>query len=164
VNQLVPIASATLPTLVAAAGERASMRFPEFFARRHRQPAHAPAYARAAEEFLAWRAEAGVPLIAAVQPVHVATWIEAGTREPAAASVKQRLAAVPPSVRLARQRPGRACESSRLGAATAVTSLSVRMFAVQRKNNFQSGIVQRVGREASEPTVSSLSARCWAGP
>jgi hypothetical protein len=32
--------------------------------------------------------------IAAVQPVHVATWIEAGTRELAAPSVKQHLAAI----------------------------------------------------------------------
>ena len=35
-----------------------------------------------------------VPSIGAVQPVHVATWIEAGTRELAAPSVKQRLAAI----------------------------------------------------------------------
>jgi site-specific recombinase XerD len=35
-----------------------------------------------------------VPSIAAVQTVHVATWIEAGTRELAAPSVKQRLAAI----------------------------------------------------------------------
>jgi integrase len=35
-----------------------------------------------------------VPTIAAVQPVHVATWIEAGTRELAAPSIKQRLAAL----------------------------------------------------------------------
>ena len=49
------------------------------------QPAHARrAYYRAAEEFLAWCATAGVPPIAAVQPVHVATWIEARTREFAA--------------------------------------------------------------------------------
>jgi hypothetical protein len=34
-----------------------------------------------------------VPSIGAVQPVH-ATWIEAGTRELAAPSVKQRLAAI----------------------------------------------------------------------
>jgi integrase/recombinase XerC len=32
--------------------------------------------------------------IGAVQPVHVATWIETGTRELAAPSVKQRLPAV----------------------------------------------------------------------
>jgi site-specific recombinase XerC len=47
-----------------------------------------------ADEFLAWCADAGVPSIAAVQPVHVATCIEAGTRELAAPSVKQRLAAI----------------------------------------------------------------------
>jgi integrase/recombinase XerC len=35
-----------------------------------------------------------VPSIAAVQPVHVAAWIEAATRELAAPSVKQRLAAM----------------------------------------------------------------------
>ena len=38
--------------------------------------------------------DAGVPSIAAVQPVHVATWIEASTRTLAAPSVKQRLAAL----------------------------------------------------------------------
>jgi hypothetical protein len=72
-NQLVPI---TLPiqycrALVAAAGERASMRFLEFFAANIRNSHTRRAYARAAEEFLAWCADAGVPSIAAVQPVHV---------------------------------------------------------------------------------------------
>ena len=94
-NQLVPIiTSAKLPVLVAAAGTRASMRFLEFFAANIRNPHTRRAYARAADEFLAWCASAGVPSIAAVQPVHVATWIEAGTRELAAPSVKQRLAAI----------------------------------------------------------------------
>jgi hypothetical protein len=52
------------------------------------------AYYRAAEEFLSWCGALGVPTIAAVQPVHVATWVEASTRELAAPSVKQRLAAL----------------------------------------------------------------------
>jgi site-specific recombinase XerD len=94
-NQLVPIgATTTLPALVAAAGERASMRFLEFFAANIRNPHTRRAYYRAAEEFLAWCARAGVPSIAAVQPVHVATWVEASMRELAAPSVKQRLAAL----------------------------------------------------------------------
>src|SRR5437868_7096562 len=95
-NQLVPINSsaAVLPVLVAVAGERASMRFLEFFAVDIRNPHTRRAYYRAAEEFLAWCASIGVPSIAAVQPVHVATWIEASTRELAAPSVKQRLAAL----------------------------------------------------------------------
>src|SRR6516225_2714449 len=90
----IPIGSPALPALVAAAGERASMRFFEFFAANIRNPHTRRAYARAAGEFLGWCAGAGVRSIAGVQPVHVAAWIEASTRELAAPSVKQRLAAI----------------------------------------------------------------------
>jgi len=93
-NQLVPITASRVPKLAAAAGEQAGMRFLEFFAANIRNPHTRRAYARAADEFLAWCASAGVPSIGAVQPVHVATWIEAGTRELAAPSVKQRLAGI----------------------------------------------------------------------
>jgi hypothetical protein len=87
-NQLVPITSAVLPAF-AAAGERAGMRFLEFFAANIRNPHTRRAYARVADEFLAWCASAGVPSIGSVQPVHVATWIEAGTRELAAADARR---------------------------------------------------------------------------
>ena len=71
------------------------MRFlAEFFAANIRNPHTRRAYYRAAEEFLTWCARAGVPSIAAVQPVHVATWIEMSGHELAAPSVKQRLAAL----------------------------------------------------------------------
>jgi integrase/recombinase XerC len=93
-SQLAPIISPALPALVAAARERASMRFLEFFAANIRNPHTRRAYARAVEEFLGWCASVGVRSIADVQPVHVATWIEAGTRDLAAPSVKQRLAAI----------------------------------------------------------------------
>ena len=93
-NQLVPISSSAVPALVAAAGERASMRFLEFFAANIRNPHTRRAYYRAAEKFLAWCASVGASSIAAVRPVHVAAWIEASTRELAAPSVKQRLAAL----------------------------------------------------------------------
>jgi integrase len=93
-KDLVPLSSPVLPALVAAPGERAGMRFLEFFAANIRNPHTRRAYARAAEEFLGWCASIGVPSIAAVQPVHVAAWIEAATRELAAPSVKQRLAAI----------------------------------------------------------------------
>ncbi len=86
---------AAVPALVAAAGERASIRFLEFFATNSRNPHKRRAYYRVAEEFLAWCASVGVPSIAAVQPVrNVAAWIEASSRELAAPSVKQRLAAL----------------------------------------------------------------------
>jgi hypothetical protein len=53
-NQLVPIASPTLPSLVAVTGERAGMRFLEFFAANIRNLHTCRAYARAAAEFLGW--------------------------------------------------------------------------------------------------------------
>src|ERR1700688_2133199 len=94
----VPLAQSSdrnrLPNLVIAAGERASMRFLEFFAANIRNPHTRRAYYRAAEEFLSWGASIGPSSIAAVEPVHVAAWIEVGTRELAAPSVKQRLAAI----------------------------------------------------------------------
>lgn len=93
-NQLVAISSPALPALVTAACERARMRFLEFFAANIGNLHTRRAYYRAAEEFLGWCASAGVPSIAAVQPVHVATWIEGSAREHAAPSVKQRLAAL----------------------------------------------------------------------
>jgi site-specific recombinase XerD len=94
VNQLVAISQRGVPALVAVGGDRARIRFLEFFATNIRNPHTRRAYYRAAEEFLAWCAAAGVPSIAAVQPVHVATWIEASTHELAAPSVEQQLAAL----------------------------------------------------------------------
>jgi site-specific recombinase XerD len=96
VNDLIVSGSqrSVIPALVAAAGEPASIRFLEFFAANIRNPHTRRAYGRAAEEFLVWCEAAGVASIAAVQPVHVATWIEASTHELAAPSVKQRLAAL----------------------------------------------------------------------
>lgn len=43
-SQLVPIGSPTLPALVVAAGERASMRFVEFFVANIRNPHTRRAY------------------------------------------------------------------------------------------------------------------------
>jgi len=94
VNKISVSASSALPALVAAAGERASIRFLEFFAANIRNPHTRRAYYRAAEEFLAWCTSVGLSSIVAVEPVHVAAWIEAGTRELSAPSVKQRLAAL----------------------------------------------------------------------
>jgi site-specific recombinase XerD len=83
-----------LPTLVAAAGDQASTRFLEFFASTIRNPHTRRAYARAVADFLAWCEERAVPSIAAVQPLHVAAWIESQTREHSAPTVKQQLAAI----------------------------------------------------------------------
>ena len=45
-------------------------------------------------EFLAWCDQQQVPSVAAVQPLHVAAWIEQQTREHAAPTAKLRLAAL----------------------------------------------------------------------
>jgi site-specific recombinase XerD len=82
------------PALVVAAGERAGIRFLEFFASAIRNPHTRRAYARAAGDFLTWCAGAGVTSITAVQPLHVAAWIELQTQTSSAPTVKQQLAAI----------------------------------------------------------------------
>jgi hypothetical protein len=59
-TRLVIGASGSLPALVIAAGERAGIRFLEFFASNIRNPNTRRAYARAVSEFMAWCAHAGV--------------------------------------------------------------------------------------------------------
>ncbi|REE18352.1 site-specific recombinase XerD [Paraburkholderia sp. BL27I4N3] len=88
------VTAAPLPALVTCAGEQASIRFLEFFASAIRNPHTRRAYARAAGDFLAWCAGAGVTSITAVQPLHVAAWIELQTQRSSAPTVKQRLAAI----------------------------------------------------------------------
>jgi site-specific recombinase XerD len=94
-NQLALItAPLPLPALVVAAGDHAGLRFLEFFAGTIRNPHTRRAYARATAAFLAWCEDHGVPSIAAVQPLHVAAWIEQQTRATSAPTVKQQLAAI----------------------------------------------------------------------
>jgi integrase/recombinase XerC len=97
-TQLTPLPRSShanlVPVLVAAAGDHARIRFLEFFAANIRNPHTRRAYSRAVSDFLAWCAAAGVPSLAQVAPLHVATWIEAQTRIVSAPSVKQRLAAI----------------------------------------------------------------------
>ncbi len=92
-NQLVPIASPTIPVLVAAAGDRARIRFLEFFAANIRNP-HTRRLCTGGGGIsgLVRRCRYAGDRCRATSAV--ATWIEAGTREPAASSVKQRLAAI----------------------------------------------------------------------
>jgi len=94
-NQLAPITAPYLPpALIAAAGDQAGLRFLEFFAGTIRNPHTRRAYARAVGAFLTWCEDHGVRSIAAVQPLHVAAWIEQRTRATSAPTVKQQLAAI----------------------------------------------------------------------
>jgi site-specific recombinase XerD len=93
-SQLVPISVSLLPALVKASGDRAGVRFLEFFAAQIRNQHTRRAYARAVSEFLAWCESVGVTSLPYIQPLHVASWIELEARQVSAPSVKQRLAAV----------------------------------------------------------------------
>jgi site-specific recombinase XerD len=83
-----------IPALVAAAGERASYRFFEFFTAQIRNPNTRRAYARAAVEFFDWLAARGVTQITAIESVHVAAYIEQLQNARSAPTAKLRLAAL----------------------------------------------------------------------
>ena len=83
-----------LPVLIAEANDFSRVRFIEFFTVNIRNPHTRRAYARATGEFLGWCAARGVTSLAAVQPLHVAGWIETLGREVSVPTVKQRLAGV----------------------------------------------------------------------
>jgi len=93
-NQLAPITASHAPALIAAAGARASYRFLEFFTAQIRNPHTRRAYARAAGEFFDWLEAKGVTQLAAIESMHVATYIEQLGRARSAPTVKQRLAAI----------------------------------------------------------------------
>jgi Phage integrase, N-terminal SAM-like domain len=95
-----------VPALIAAGGERASLRFLEFFTANIRNPHTRRAYSRAVLEFITWCEDNGVTSITAVQPLHVSAWIEQQTREHAAPTAKLRLAALHPQPCA---RPSRSC-------------------------------------------------------
>ena len=93
-TQLAPLPPRPVPHLIAVSGDQAALRFLEFFAAKIRNPHTRRAYARACAAFLDWCADVGVSALAAVQPLHVATWIEQQARTVSTPSVKQRLAAI----------------------------------------------------------------------
>lgn len=85
----------SVPASVSDAGAAAARRYVEFFAAEIRNPHTRRAYVRAATDFLAWcEADAGIRSLAAVQPLHVVTWIERQSRERSAPTAKLRLAAL----------------------------------------------------------------------
>jgi integrase/recombinase XerC len=94
INQLVPFPAHGAHALIAASGDRACVRLLEFFTANIRNVHTRRAYAQATREFLAWCETTGVLSIAALRPVHVATYIEQLARQRSAPTAKQRLAAI----------------------------------------------------------------------
>lgn len=93
-SQLALLPQQHAPALIQAAGERASIRFLEFFTANIRNPNTRRAYGRAVAEFMTWCEAASVSSIASVQPLHIAAWVEQLTHDHSAPTAKQRLAAV----------------------------------------------------------------------
>ena len=65
-----------VPALVAAEGDQAATRFREFVASTIRNSHTRRAYGRAVGDFLAWCEAHAVMSVAAVQPLHVAAWLD----------------------------------------------------------------------------------------
>src|SRR5512134_467337 len=86
--------SALIPGQIAAGGEKATRRFVEFFTANIRNRNTRAAYLRAVSDFFAWCEESGLRELAALQPVHVAAYVEQLGKTHSAPSVKQHLAAV----------------------------------------------------------------------
>ena len=90
----IPHNGPALPTLFAPADEHGRTRFLEFFAVHIRNPNTRRSYMKGAAEFAAWCEGRGVTILAAVQPIHVAAWIEELGTTHSVPTVKQRLASV----------------------------------------------------------------------
>src|ERR1017187_9118513 len=85
---------ATVPALIGKAGDRAALRFLEFFTVNIRNKNTRAAYGQAAGAFLRWCEDRGITGIEDVQPLHVAGYIEELGKVRAAPTVKQHLACI----------------------------------------------------------------------
>lgn len=83
-----------LPAVIVRAGEEAAKRFLEFFAGSIRNPHTRRAYLRATLTFFDWCERRHLQELSAIEPLHVAAYIEQRGREVTKPSVKQELAAM----------------------------------------------------------------------
>jgi len=83
-----------VPRVVAAAGDPAARRFLEFFAATIRNKNTRQAYYRAAVKFFASCDQHAIGEIAAIEPLHVAAYVEAMATDFEKPTVKQHLAAI----------------------------------------------------------------------
>jgi site-specific recombinase XerD len=93
-SALVSAREIIVPVAIAAAGERATKRFLEFFAATIRNKNTRMAYYRAACSFFTWLEQHGITELVDIEPLHVAAYVEALQDSAAKPTVKQHLAAV----------------------------------------------------------------------
>src|SRR3984893_14320924 len=89
-----PATGMPVPAMIAAAGERASLRFIDFFTAHIRNPNTCAAYGVAVRGFFDWLQMNGVGELGAIRTHHVSTYIETLTHSYSAPTVKQHLAAI----------------------------------------------------------------------
>jgi integrase/recombinase XerD len=92
-NGLVTNCGPVVPAVIAYAGQKAGKRFIEFPTAAIRNANTRQAYARAIGDFFAWCEKHGLTLTG-IEPVHVATYIEAMTKARSAPTVRRHLAAI----------------------------------------------------------------------
>src|SRR4051812_37314484 len=97
-NELVLVEASAAPMLVPAMiadlGEKAALRFIDFFTAHIRNPNTRAAYAVAVRSFFAWLQARGVTELRQVRTIHVSSYIEAVAKVRKAPTVKQHLAAI----------------------------------------------------------------------
>jgi site-specific recombinase XerD len=79
-----PSTGIPVPAMIAGAGERASLRYIDFFTAHIRNPNTRAAYGVAVRSFFAWLEMQGVAELGAIRTHHVSTYIETLTRSPLA--------------------------------------------------------------------------------
>lgn len=86
--------SENMPMILASETPSSHQRFLEFFTANIQNPNTRKAYMRAALDFMDWCAERSITSLPAVQPVHVAAWVEDLGQSRSVPTVKLRLAAI----------------------------------------------------------------------
>jgi site-specific recombinase XerD len=89
-----PATGMPVPAIIAAAGERAQLRFLDFFTAHIRNPNTRAAYHVAVREFFGWLERGGLTDVGTIRTHHVSLYVEMLTRTYSAPTVKQHLAAI----------------------------------------------------------------------
>ena len=89
-----PAAGLPVPAMIAVAGERASLRFIDFFTAHIRNPNTRAAYGVAVSGFFTWLETQGLAELCEIRTHHVSIYTEILTRNYSAPTVKQHLAAI----------------------------------------------------------------------
>jgi integrase len=89
-----PATGLPVPAMIAGAGDRASLRFIDFFTAHIRNPNTRAAYGIAVRGFFGWLETQGLAELGHIRTHHVSTYTEILTRNYSAPTVKQHLAAI----------------------------------------------------------------------